>query len=221
MSAAQAMLRLERPDLLIDGRWGTFTKTAYAQASNLTRMKVDTVVRALTGGTVEQLTAFRKAQEVAIATGAREGKQNWGAIFRADVIPAIKRAAMQAGFADPSLVIAQLSHESANGTRVAAPYNWAGIKAARGEPTGGSVSTTEVINGVSQRVSARFRAFASVDDFVRFYLALLVRKWPGTRQATTAQQYADGLKVGRQGGYATEKIGVYTAALAGHQKKYA
>lgn len=221
VSAAQAILRLERPDLLIDGRWGTFTQTAYANASMQTRMKVDTVVRALTNGTTEGLTSFRKSQESAIATGAAQGKQNWAAIFVAEVVPAVKRAAQKAGFKDPTLVVSQLSLESGRGGHVSAPFNWAGIKATGGSPSGNVVRTKEVINGVSTTVSARFRAFDGVDDFVQSYIALLLRKWPGVVAATTPQEYTDALKVGRQGGYATEKPHIYASGLAGQQRKFA
>lgn len=221
VSAAQAIMRISQPDLLIDGRWGRFTQTAYSNASRDVKDKVDAVVRVVVGGSTQELQSFRRSQEVAIATAEKQGSHNWRVIFNADVIPAAKRRAQQEGFANPNLVAAHLSHESGNGSRVSAPFNWAGIKAARGEASGGAVSTNEVVRGQRVSIKAEFRAFKDVDDFVNFYFTKLLRQWPKVRSAKTPSEFTAALKVSENGGYATERREIYTAALTGQLRKYA
>lgn len=84
-------------------------------------------------------------------------------------------------------------------------YNLFGIKAGASW-TGkvAEVTTTEYVNGVAQKVTARFRAYSSYDESFRDY-ARLITQTPRYQQASlqvgSAQAYANGLQ---RAGYATD-----------------
>lgn len=65
VTAAQALLKTESPGLLVDGKWGDFTQSAYAKVSPGLKNKIDATVSVLTKGKgVKDLFAFRQKEKV-------------------------------------------------------------------------------------------------------------------------------------------------------------
>ena len=67
-----------------------------------------------------------------------------------------------------------------------------------------AVTTTEFVNGVAQKVVAKFRAYASYEESFRDYARLITqspRYAQASQQTASAQAYANGLQ---RAGYATD-----------------
>lgn len=100
--------------------------------------------------------------------------------------------------------------KAADGTQ---SFNLFGIKAGRNW-TGKTieVTTTEYINGVPQKVKAKFRAYDSYAEGFADYAKLIQNnpRYAGVRQAGSATEFARALQ---QGGYATDPA--YAQKLAG------
>lgn len=117
-----------------------------------------------------------------------------------------KRTGIPAAF-----MIAQAAHETGWGRRdIRHPdgrpaHNLFGIKAgADWKGPVAEVTTTEFINGVAQKVTARFRAYANAADSFADYARLMTRspRYQGVlAQASTPEGFARGLQ---QAGYATD-----------------
>jgi len=109
VAAAQIALAAETPDLKPDGKWGSFTESAYQKASPSLRQKVDSIIRVLTeGGTPEDLRAYRRAQKTSalIASGNSDVKSVIIAIANQEGVPAataLKIAKLESNF-NPSAV---------------------------------------------------------------------------------------------------------------------
>jgi peptidoglycan hydrolase FlgJ len=123
------------------------------------------------------------------------------------------KAVSQATGIPASFMVAQAAHESGWGRREitgadgAKSFNLFGIKATPGW-TGKTVevATTEVINGQSQKVTAKFRAYASYEESFRDYARLVssnerYAKVVAQARNGSAEGFARGLQ---QAGYATD-----------------
>lgn len=89
-AAAQAVMARAGAPLLVDGKWGRYTQSAYDKSPVDVRAQVDLVVRQLTGGPVAGLAAYRGAEKAtarAMTTSARAG----------DMIALLTRVAMEEG----------------------------------------------------------------------------------------------------------------------------
>ena len=125
-----------------------------------------------------------------------------------------------------AFMIAQAAHESGWGKRQiksadgASAHNLFGIKATAGW-TGAvtEITTTEYVAGAAQKVSAKFRAYASAEESFRDYARLMkdsprysgvvAQAAQGPASAASAQGFASGLQ---RAGYATDPG--YAAKLA-------
>ena len=117
-----------------------------------------------------------------------------------------------------TFMVAQAAHESGWGKREirnadgSSSHNLFGVKAGSGwtGPTA-EITTTEWIGGEPQKVSAKFRAYASVDDAFQDYAKLMKQspRYAGVvaqaaqspMSAASAQDFAQGLQ---RAGYATD-----------------
>jgi len=86
--AAQGAVSFFRPELIVDGKWGSFSDAAYEKLTESERRTVDSVTSSL-GVTVKELSQFRKDQKE--AARANVGKSN------GSVDEAIKVAASESG----------------------------------------------------------------------------------------------------------------------------
>jgi len=125
---------------------------------------------------------------------------------------AAQRVAQESGI-PASFMIGQAGHETGwgkseiRGSGGSNSFNLFGIKAGRGW-TGkvAEITTTEYVDGVAQKVKAKFRAYDSYEDSFRDY-ARLITENPRYEQAQavagngSAQAYAKALQ---QAGYATD-----------------
>ncbi len=117
-----------------------------------------------------------------------------------------------------AFMVAQAAHESGWGRREirnadgSASHNLFGVKAGAGwsGPTA-EITTTEWVGGEPQKVTAKFRAYASVDDAFQDYAKLMKQspRYAGVvaqaaqapMTAASAQEFAQGLQ---RAGYATD-----------------
>ena len=108
-------------------------------------------------------------------------------------------------------MVAQAAHESGWGQHEirnadgSASHNLFGIKAGAGwKGAVAEVTTTEYVNGAAQKVTAKFRAYASYADSFNDYAKLMKdspRYSPVLASAGSAQGFAQGLQ---HAGYATD-----------------
>lgn len=193
---AQSILKVK-----VDGIWGPITQKAFFSASVATQQAV---LSALMEAdlTPTKITAFQM-----------EGGDARKAAFKRDVLPLVIQGAKRLGL-NVAVVVGQLNLESAHGTRLSAPFNYAGIKAKRDrsgqftEPYKLS-STKEGSGGSLVKRTEGFRAFASNQEFVDSYLDLI-----SNRRYLKAFQIADigdSARAVHQAGYATDPA--YTQKL--------
>ena len=138
--------------------------------------------------------------------GGASGPRSFVQAHREAAAEAEQRTGIPAAF-----MIAQAAHETGWGRRDirmsdgSPSHNLFGIKA--GQDWKGpvaEVTTTEFINGVARKVTARFRAYASAAESFADYARLMTRspRYQGVlAQASTPQGFAQGLQ---QAGYATD-----------------
>ncbi len=117
-----------------------------------------------------------------------------------------RQAGIPSGF-----LLGQAGHETAWGRHeIKLPggepsFNLFGIKASAGwNGKVAAVTTTEFVNGVAQKVVAKFRAYASYEESFRDYARLITqspRYAQASQQTASAQAYANGLQ---RAGYATD-----------------
>jgi len=130
---------------------------------------------------------------------------------------AARAAELQSGI-PAAFMVAQAAHESGWGQRLirnadgSSAHNLFGIKAGAGW-TGATtdITTTEFVNGEAQKVTAKFRAYASDDESFRDYARMLKDspRYAGVvaqvaqagATAASAQGFAQGLQ---RAGYATD-----------------
>ncbi|MDI1245423.1 MAG: flagellar assembly peptidoglycan hydrolase FlgJ [Rhodoferax sp.] len=129
--------------------------------------------------------------------------------FVSRLLPAAQRASQESGV-PAQLIMAQAALESGWGRREIraddgrVSYNLFGIKA--GKDWKGRVAettTTEFVNGVSQKTRASFRAYESYEEAFSDYAKLIANnpRYANVRAAKTADEAAIGLQ---QSGYATD-----------------
>ncbi len=117
------------------------------------------------------------------------------------------------------LVTRQAYHESNKGQN-APGYNLFGIKAKESEPYV-TAMTTEIVDGKPQRVQAKFKAYASLDESIADHNRLLEKTYPTAWEAAQkgdTQGFARGLKQGGKSGtlaYYTDDPDTYAKALEG------
>jgi flagellar protein FlgJ len=160
----------------------------------------------------------------AVATGSTTGASATAASAEAEVKPHLRPAQafvrqhldaarqIEAETGIPAAhLIGQAAHETGWGRHQirmkdgSSSHNLFGIKAGAGW-TGkvAEVTTTEYINGVPRKVTARFRAYDSAEDAFRDHARLLTQnqRYAGAvANADDARRYAQGLQ---RGGYATD-----------------
>lgn len=129
--------------------------------------------------------------------------------FVASIWPHAQRAANELGV-DPRALVAQAALETAWGKRLpshgdgSSANNLFGIKATGWKGASVSNSTHEYVDGVRRTETAAFRAYDSIGDSFRDYVALLKRspRYQGALAAgTDVAGFAQGLQ---HGGYATD-----------------
>ncbi|MEO8836939.1 MAG: flagellar assembly peptidoglycan hydrolase FlgJ [Caldimonas sp.] len=137
-----------------------------------------------------------------------------------DFIRAHQAAAQSASAASgipAAFMVAQAAHESGWGRREirnadgSPSHNLFGIKAGAGwSGPVAAITTTEYVGGEAQKVTAKFRAYASDDEAFRDYARLMtespryadvVAQAQGAATAASAQNFAQGLQ---RAGYATD-----------------
>jgi flagellar protein FlgJ len=124
------------------------------------------------------------------------------------------QAAAEAAAADSGIpaafMVAQAAHESGWGRREirhadgSPSHNLFGIKAGAGwSGPVAETTTTEVVDGVARKVTARFRAYASYAESFADYARLMRNspRYQAVREADTADAFAHGLQ---RAGYATD-----------------
>lgn len=129
--------------------------------------------------------------------------------FVASIWPHAQRAASELGV-DPRALVAQAALETAWGKRLpshadgSSANNLFGIKATGWKGASVSSNTHEYVDGVRRNETAAFRAYDSIGDSFRDYVALLKRspRYQGALAAgTDVAGFAQGLQ---RGGYATD-----------------
>lgn len=73
VQAAQRILATTQPELVADGKWGTFTHAAYARADAKQRDEVDLVLRKMVNLRPSELIARRAAQKVSTGSSVATG----------------------------------------------------------------------------------------------------------------------------------------------------
>lgn len=106
---------------------------------------------------------------------------------------------------DPGLIIAQWGLETGWGSKTVGQYNFGNIK----DPTGKGPRAKDVAEGSYDS----YRQYNSPAEFAADYVAQMKRNWPGALGAgSDPVKFAEGLKNGRLGAYATAPN--YGAVLA-------
>lgn len=148
-----------------DGKWGPITQKAFFASSVSTQQAV--------------LAALMEADltPTKISAFQMDGGDARKAAFRRDVLPLVIAGAEQRGL-NVAVVVGQLNLESAHGSRLSAPFNYAGIKA-RKDRSGKFIDphtvawTNEGSGRGLVRVQQAFRVFSSNQDFVDSYFSLI------------------------------------------------
>jgi len=218
VSAAQTILREATPDLIIDGKPGSYTLRAYLAAPAALREAVDKVMAALgSTGMAAENQAYTSVK-AATRSGASSGSKDQ-TIFDLEIVPAVVREARRRNV-NPAFYIGQLAAESAWGAKTPhlddgkPSYNYGGLKWDTIQTAQKALaSTSEQINGVRVRVQAYFSAFASADEFAKSYFHYLLdtsKHYPGLAKAGSPSDFASIIS---KGGYATD--GRYYDLLVG------
>jgi len=213
-AAAQTILRESNPSLVIDGKFGSFTKATYDKADARTRADVDGVVRAL--GFPAGVESLYSQYKVAKSTGSGQ------TVFDLQVVPAVVREARRRGL-NPAFAIGQLALESGWGKAVPltadgrSSNNFGGIKWATDQTSEFASSQTKEATKSGGLVSIvdRFAVYSNADEFAKAYFRYLYdtsKHYPGLAQAKTADAYA---KILQDGGYAGKDNKQYAVQLVG------
>lgn len=113
VSVAQSLMKVSKPSLNVDGKWGSFTQSIFASLSEREQQRVTRMIAAIAPGvTPASLAAYRQAQKLNVATQS---------VFnRADVDKAISAAAAQSGVPEATLrrfaqIESNFNHTAVNG----------------------------------------------------------------------------------------------------------
>lgn len=221
VSAAQAILREQSPNMVVDGKPGTFTIQVYRNSPAVLKQAVDDVVTALgVTGTLERL--HTEYTDVKAATReaptADSSKQQ---IFDLQVVPALTREARRRGL-PPVHFITQAALETGYGKSTPLrengqpTYNYGGIKwEAVKTPEKAYAKTKEQTKaGKEYEIKDAFAVFASPSDFATQYFSYLFNGpssyrykkgykgiSPGIENAKDPYSFGSALQIG---GYATD-----------------
>lgn len=132
--------------------------------------------------------------------------------FMKEVAPVIVRVAAEKGYKYPSAIIAQAMCESDCGDSLLASkyFNFFGMKCGsswKGKYT--NMRTKEEYNkGKLTNISAKFRAYGSIEEGIRGYFDFIsTKRYANLKKATSAHGYIEMLKAD---GYATSSVYVDT-----------
>lgn len=218
-NAARAGQTLMREAFGLDvrptGHWGGYTQKLFATLSNVQQQQVTKVVSAYNAdvSTIAEIArdaSVRKAEVPKLGEQPVTGKGK--AFFESTVIPTVVRVAKQMGFRNPTLAAAQLAHESNFGASLSGKFNYAGIKATAAEQAT-LQNTFEYEGGRKISIKARFKDYASLEDFANDFLKALTRKWPLTLSATNGNEWANALVANPKMKYYTDSPARYASAL--------
>lgn len=106
---------------------------------------------------------------------------------------------------DPGLIMAQWALETDWGRKTVGQYNFGNIK----DPTGKGPKATDKAEGTRDS----YRTYNTPEEFAADYVQQMKRNWPGALGVgSDSAKFAEGLRKGRLGPYATDKD--YTSKLA-------
>ncbi|ACM91132.1 P5 [Pseudomonas phage phi2954] len=207
VKVAQAVAALSSPGLKIDGIVGKATRAAVSSMPSSQKAATDKILQSAGIGSLDSLLA-----EPAAATSDT---------FR-EVVLAVAREARKRGL-NPAFYVAHIALETGWGRSVPklpdgrSSYNYAGLKyaAVKTQVKGKTeTNTLEYIKSLPKTVRDSFAVFASAGDFSRVYFWYLLDspsayRYPGLKNAKTAQEFGDILQ---KGGYATDPA--YAAKVA-------
>ncbi len=195
--------------LQMSGQAGGLTDVIARQLSRQMGVSESAAAASIQPGTSLSANATPTATVPAAAANALAPSQRQASFVQRHAAKAA-RVAQDSGIPS-AYMLGQAGHETGWGRHEirnadgSPSYNLFGIKAGAGW-TGkvAEVTTTEYINGVAQKVTARFRAYSSYEESFRDY-ARLITQTPRYQQASlqlgSAQAYASGLQ---RAGYATD-----------------
>jgi len=206
--------------LIVDGRWGTYTQGVYDKSSPMIKERISNILGAYSTTPAALRAAFRaeKLKDPSVKAAYLINRDIDGAermqnridttssgggnreVFRNQVLPEVIRQAKARGL-NAQIIVAQLRLESANGDKVSGKYNYAGIKALKGQNSS-SVLTHEFESGRLVKRREPFRSFATPGEFVTAYINLITNRRYG--EAYKIQDNAAAARAIREAGYATD-----------------
>lgn len=207
-AVAQTVLRESTPSLIVDGKPGSFTVTAYQRADSAMRGDIDRLMASMGyPGSVRQLNEeYNSAKGSAVATG------NDQSIFDLQVVPALVREARARGV-NPIAAVTQVALETGYGKSTpkaedgSPSYNYGGIKWQSVKTAKKAFARTqEVLGGKAVSLVDAFSVFNSPSEFAQAYFNYLLNgpssyRYKGLRDAKTPFEYGAILQ---KGGYATD-----------------
>jgi len=225
-AAAQALLQETDRSLIIDGKFGTFTKKVFDRSPDGLKTAVESIVKSqgFPGG-VSSLYSQYTTRKATTSSGTD--------VFDLQVVPAVVREGKRRGV-NPAFAIAQLVQETGWGKSTPLgddgkpSFNYAGLKWNSVSPRTtrfATARTGEVYAGKRATITDRFAAFDKPSEFALAYFDYLYSgpsayRYPGLKEAKTALEYGTILQ---KGGYATDpRYGKKIAAIsASVERRYA
>jgi len=206
--------------LIVDGRWGTYTQSVYEKSPPSVKERISRILGAYSTNPAALRAAYRaesikdpsvkaaylitrdiegaERMQNRIDTTSRSGDSR--EVFRNQVLPEVIKQAKARGL-NAQIIVAQLRLESANGSKVSGKFNYAGIKAVKGQESN-SVMTHEFEGGKLVRRREPFRSFANPSEFVTAYINLVTNRRYG--EAYKIQDNYASAKAIKDAGYATD-----------------
>lgn len=223
-SAAQALLQETDKSLIIDGKFGNYSKQIFDRSPTALKDAIENLVKALgfPAGVQSLYGQYTSTKAASTADGA--------SVFDLQVVPAIVREAKKRGL-DASFALAQLVLESSWGKSTPRgddgklSFNYAGLKWNSVNPRTARKATAksgEVYGGKRVMEVSAFAAFDSAGQFAAAYFDYLYAgpsayRYPGLSQASSAKAFGDILQ---KGGYATDpQYGTKIASIAESVKR--
>lgn len=213
-AAAQTILRESRPDLIIDGKPGEFTISAYRSAPQEQREAVDSVMIALgVRGSMAAANDFYRAG-VSASAKVSNASSSKRFVFDLQIVPAVTREARRRGL-NPVYFVTHLVLESGYGEKTpltsdgGPSFNYAGIKWKSVQTKRwADAPTREFVNGKSVSIVDRFAVFESPEEFAKAFFNYLFDgrssyRYAGLDKVSSAEQYGAVLQ---KGGYATDPL---------------
>lgn len=223
-AAAQAILQETDKTLIIDGRFGKYSKSVFDKSTSQVQSAVNSVIGSL---------GFPGGISTLVIKYAAVSNSDSGSVFDLKIVPSMIRQA-RARNVDPSFAIAQLVLESGGGRSTPLgddgkpSLNYAGLKWNSVSPRTvrkATASSGEVVAGKRVMQVSEFAAFDSSDQFSKAYFDYLYNgpssyRYKGLANAKTALEFGNILQAG---GYATDpQYGRKLASVAtGVVSKYA